>query len=272
VTVGAGSWTALPREPESSTHLFNKLSTQAYLSAFGFSGHVSLPFLWSARLPSRSTADMAESARHGLALGDLSFYIGRKLSLVEARVGLKLPLYTVEGTQVWIGSRNARLLLGAGVNSEVREAEGLTVSGELMWAVYLNRWPDSYARAHHTENQLDRSWELAPRFKMSYRFADAWKAGVEVLSTVKHVFYHAWLPENIYEIGLNVTPNVFGELYMNPALSVSAKAGFGWSFSGLGPREETEAHRDYLATWVMDPAFAHRGYSVNLSLGLNWYP
>jgi hypothetical protein len=272
VTTGAGSWIAVPRAPRRSTSAFNKLSTTTYLSAAGFDGFVSLPLLWTAVLPSRSTTDAAEPARHRLAPGHLSFYVGRKIGIIEPRLGLKVPLYTIGQEPVWIGSRNTRLVVGAGINSKVREADGLTLSGELMWDIYLNRWPDSYATPHHPDNALDRSWELAPRFKVSYRFNETWKSGLEILSTVKHVFYDAWLPEGVYELGVNVTPNLFGELYISPEVALTAKAGFGWSFSGLGPEKKTDEQYDYLSEWIMEPAFEHRGYAVNLSVGLNWYP
>ncbi|MBD3392953.1 MAG: hypothetical protein GF418_12680 [Chitinivibrionales bacterium] len=236
VTTGAGSWIYIAKDAGSEVLYFNKVPVNAYVSFMGFKAFAGIPLLWSVRTK-------GGAYDNGLVrLADINLYVGRPVGPLEPRLGVKVPTgYRTD--RVWIGSRNVKLQAGLGLNSEVREVGRLNAAGEVMFDLYL---PGPNALA------MWKSWELLPSFKISFRPVERTRIGLELLASVKSVYW----AQDWRETTLGTVPNLYGEFALSDRVYLNLKA-------GAGPTLKKSPD---------DARLRHRGNSVNLGIALNIYP
>lgn len=232
--LSAGTWTAygtldgfIRKEyPDGlERYEFNKLlSTAFYGKVFGLPAYAGLPIQWTAR---RSEGGDV----HRIAPGDLEFYLGKRLGLVEGRLGMIIPagydrgmVWTDPGRgeagNPWIGSGNIQVTVGAAANPNLtRFSSRFEASGEAKWALALD---DGIAKAG--------SWSLFPSAKLSFRPSQRWKPGVEFSGHWKsqHWGRSVALREAFggdADWGAGAAATAFVESFLTPGTAIGAKAG-----------------------------------------------
>ncbi len=229
----AGTWTV--NADSDQRFFFNKASVAAYASAGYFTGYIYLPLAWTVN------AGGSSETEHGVWIGDVSAYAGRAFGMVEPRLGVVAPAgYPLDG--VWIGPGNVRLQAGLGLNADLLDQRDASISGELMWQLFLPGLPGAFAETG--------SWSLLPSVKASFRPADPLKLGVEILGSFARM---QWLWGD--ETKLSVVPNGFLEFRLSDGVHLSAKG-------GAGPAYARGKNQDRLT---------YSSYSVNGSVSVNVY-
>lgn len=236
-TVSAGTWTAygdldgfIPGSYSGYAnglrrYEFNKIAVLGlYGTVFGQPAFLSLPWLWTAK-----HAD--KGSRHRLALGDGEMYVGQRMGMAEARLGLIVPAgYDTRDGDPWIGPGNIQVTLGAAVNPNLtRYSRRWEMSAEAKWAYTLD---DAIAKSG--------SWALYPSGKISFRPAQQWKFGMEGLGYWKSSYWgrSAGFGESVLgqsgpkaQWGAGFVPNLFVEDFLNGNVAVGFKAGHGlWGY------------------------------------------
>lgn len=236
-TVSAGTWTAygeldgfIPGSysgyPDGlRRYEFNKIAVLGfYGTVFGQPAFLSLPWLWTAKHED-------QGARHRIALGDGEMYVGQRIGMAEARLGLIAPAgYDTKDGDPWIGPGNVQVTLGAAVNPNLtRYSRRWEMSAEGKWAYTLD---DAIAKSG--------SWAFYPSGKISFRPAQQWKFGMEGLGYWKSSYWgrSASFGQSVLgqsgpkaQWGAGFVPNLFVEDFLNGNVAVGLKAGIGlWGY------------------------------------------
>jgi hypothetical protein len=228
MSINTGSWIAfIDRNPDKQISYFNKITTDSYFSFLGLKGYLGLPFLWTVETHFSQNEKVNSLTRKTFAPADMSVYIGKKVSLVEPRIGFLFPLF-YPTNNAWIGSKNIRLQLGIGLNSNVHETERVNISGEIMWQLYISG-------NKNIEDALayPSSWDMLPQFKFSVKPSDQWRIGIELLGFIKKSYW-VWLNnKEYYEATLGVVPNIFADFDITEKINLGLKVGYGPSAKGI---------------------------------------
>lgn len=261
-STGAGSWIVIGNKKVETLEdnkqisyrnnfYFNKIYLNNYLTLGPLKGYIGFPLqiviqdTWEDSLKKKN-------ANAGIHLGDLNFWLGKKLNFIEPRIGLKLPLF-YEKEEIWYGAGNIQAQFGFGLNANVRDDNKVSASGEIMYSIAIVDWSNSdNIKNAHARNG---SFSLLPSFKVSLKPTSNFKIGMEFLGSFKRSKWF-WLNENDVELSAGIVPNLYTETFFKDKIALSAKAGFGPSFK----KEPT------------DSGFKRSGNSVNLSVGINLYP
>ena len=180
VSINTGSWIAfIDNNPDKQISYFNKITTDSYFSFMGLKGYLGLPFLWTVETHYSRNDKVSSLTRQTLAPADMNVYIGKKAFFVEPRIGFLFPLF-YPTYKAWIGSKNVRLQLGLGLNSNIHETERINISGEIMWQLYISG-------NKNIEDALayPGSWDILPQFKFSVKPNEHWRIGLELLGFIK---------------------------------------------------------------------------------------
>ena len=249
LTTGISSWIYSPKHDDNNVHdytksYYNKLSASIYFKINSIKGYLGIPLLWTVENKYTSNNEKIENeSKSSVFLSDMSFYFGKKVLFIEPRIGMKIPLgYRIDGA--WLGSRNIKLQIGIGLNSKVIEDRIINASGEIMWNLFLG---EKYGTGKNG------SWVIIPSAKMSYKFSDTFKIGIEILGSVQYVEW-TWSDEKEFSAG--IVPNIYSEIFLNSIIAINFKAGYGPGFKkGLN-----------------DNTIHYTANSTNISIGINIYP
>ncbi len=238
VSTGVGTWADFSRSeaPANDTlqvYTFTSVRADLYANVGGIKMNLLIPLLWSAQL---------HRDQSRIRLGNLSWYAGYPVGLLEPRVGMVIPTgYGTDGP--WIGSRNVKVRAGVALNSDLYDQDRFRVSGETMANFYIGEELGGLAR--------NGSWELVTSAKVNYRPSDTWKTGIELLAPVKYV---DWIWDQ-KQLSVTLVPNVYAEYYFTPSVFGGLKAGFGPRF---GRSDQKPLSR--------------QGYALNVGASLHVYP
>jgi hypothetical protein len=251
LSVSAGSWIVTPTDHSRATEYYNKFSVTSYLTFSGFKGFAAVPLSWSVVDHPKSEMD-----RDQLWAGNVRLYVGRRLGLLEPRIGAIIPTgYSTDFTEhAWIGTGNFEVYFGVGLNPNLREEGKFGLSGELMARVPLPTGEEPVEGA--------ASWSLAPSAKASYQTFENVRIGAEVLSFFSKSYYY-WnkegkdggYEENDYELGFSIVPHLYTEITLSEIIRMTAKVGYGPSYKNA----QTET------------SFRHSSNTTNLAIAVHFY-
>lgn len=249
LSLAAGSWMVTPTDATRTGEYYNKFSVTSYVSFVGLKGFAAIPLAWSIKdHPSAENVDQ-------IWTGNARVYLGKRVGLFEPRIGAVIPTgYSTDFAEnAWIGTGNLELLIGVGLNSDLREESKFGLSGELMVEIPL---------AGTDAIEGFGSWTLAPSAKASYEALERLRVGAEVLSFFSKSYFK-WNKEgengeyepNDYELGFSIVPHLYGEVTLTELLRMTAKFGYGPNYKN--PHNEK--------------SFRHTGNTANIAVGAHFY-
>lgn len=247
VCTGIGSWISFNRDNSNYTS-YNKLSSDVYLNYKGWSGFFGIPF--------QCVVSHKDVIKHAFSPGDFSFYIGRRISFVQPRLGLVFPLWYSTDKGVWLGSKNVILKAGLGFAYSLSADKSWRTGGELYYKYYIAGFPeieDSWGKRG--------SWAIDGSVKLVNSSSDRWKLGIEILGGFRKLYPRWFRYKNFqgYQLSASCVPHVFASYDVNKRMYLSAKTGFGPSFK----REEKN---NYSGKWE------HSSNSLNIAISTGFYP
>ncbi len=250
LSLAAGSWTVSPIDATRAKEYYNKFAVTSYVSFAGLKGFAAIPLAWSIK-----DHPLAENMDQ-IWTGNARVYAGKRVGFLEPRIGAVIPTgYSTDFAEnAWIGTGNLEVLIGVGLNSNLREESRFGLSGELMVEIPL-------AGADAIEGF--GSWTLAPSAKASYEAFERLRIGAEVLSFFSKSYFK-WNKEgengtyepNDYELGLSIVPHLYAEVALTEILRMTAKLGYGPNYKN--PHNEK--------------SFRHTGNTANIAVGAHIYP
>lgn len=248
IYTGVGSWISFNSDNSNYTS-YNKLSSDIYLGYNGWSGFIGIPL--------QSVVNHGtEETKQAFSTGDLSFYIGRKISFIQPRVGMVLPLWYSTKKGVWLGSKNIIVKTGLGFSGSLFSSKTWKFGGEVYFKYNVAGFPqieDSWGKSG--------SWAVDGSVKVVNKSIKKWDIGIEYLGGYKK-FYARWLKNKSfqgYQLSTSCVPHLFANYDITGRMYLSGKAGFGPSFK----REVTKNDR---GEWE------HSSNSLNIGIGFGFYP
>lgn len=240
-STGIGSWMVLGKEENSGNHYYNKLYVNSYLNLGPLKGYIGIPL--------QLVIEDSQKFKRAVAPGNLNFWIGKKILIIEPRIGFLVRMYPTGSKYPWFGDGNIRIQGGFGLNSNVREEKNINASGEIMFNIAIA----DFENAENPAYAKNGSFSVLPSFKLSWRPVDKIKTGIEVLGSFQ---YSKWIWEKHIELKAGIVPNIFGEFFIREKFAISTKFGFGPSFKRAPLKD----------------SFSYKANSINTSIGINFYP
>lgn len=198
---------------------FNNLAVLGlYGTVLGQPAFFSLPWKWTAIRRSDGT-------RNRIAAGDAEAYVGQRFGRTEVRAGLIFPAgYGTGKGMPWIGPGNLQATLGLAVNPNITR--------------YSRRWefPAEVKAAYALDDGLAKagSWGVYPSAKVSFRYSQRWKFGLETQAWWKSSYWgrSASFGESVLgragpaaDRNAGVVPDLYAEAYLSDRVALGAKAG-----------------------------------------------
>jgi hypothetical protein len=246
VAFSGGSWIALP--VQKSPLYFSKAAATWYMTIAGYKAVAGVPIAWTYE---------SGSNRQRLFPGDGTLYIGKPIGQLQPRLGIIVPLgYGASSTwkkEAWIGTNNFKVQAGLAYGRSEDELEGMPLTIEAMVSTPLTE-----------ENSFTKqgSFSGIAFAKTYWRLSDLFRYGAELLATSSYTIWDwtyearpgVW--ENVRESAIGVVPHLWVEHKFASSWYCSLKGGFGPQY---------KQSNQY-------PGLNRSGNSLNLSLGLQWYP
>lgn len=240
VCTGIGSWISFNKNDPYHTS-YNKLSSDVYLSYKGWSGFFGIPF--------QCVVSHRDETKYAFSPGDFNFYIGRRISFVQPRLGLVFPLWYSTDKGVWLGSKNVILKTGLGFSYSLSADKSWRTAGELYYKYYIAGFPEI-----EDSRRKRGSWAIDGSVKLVNSSFNRWKLGIEFLGGFRKLYPK--YPQG-YQLSASCVPHVFATYDVNKRMYLSAKTGFGPSL-----KREDECS----GKWK------HSSNSLNIAVSTGFYP